>query len=54
MYIPDCEHCAHRGDCAMLKANQEMRETIWNINREASGRHDYILNGKHYPAEEGE
>lgn len=36
----------------MFKANKEMRETIWNINRERSGRLDFIFNGKYFPAEE--
>lgn len=54
MHYPDCDNCEHRHDCVMVKANQEMRETLWNIGREQSGRHDFILNGKYYPAEEGE
>lgn len=54
MYVPDCEHCKNRQDCAMLKGMRDARETIWNIGREKSGRTDYILNGKYYPAEEGE
>lgn len=53
MYVPDCENCVHKEDCAMLKANKDMRETIWNINRKASGRQDYFFDGKYYPAEEG-
>ena len=54
MYVPDRDNCEHHGDCAVLKANKEMRETLWNIGREQSGRHDYILDGKYYSAEEGE
>ena len=52
MYVPDCGHCVHNEDCAVLKGLQEARETIWNINRAESGRTDYFLNGKYYPAEE--
>ena len=54
MFIPDCENCEHRGECSVLKSNQEMSETLWNIGREQSGRNDYILNGKYYATEEGE
>lgn len=51
MYVPDCENCIHREDCAVLKALCELRETMWNIGRAEAGRTDYILNGKYYPAE---
>ncbi len=55
MFTPDCDNCPHHGDCAMRKANKEMRETLWNISREQSGRHDYFWGGKYYPADkEGE
>ena len=54
MYVPNCDNCEHRRDCAMLEANRELRETIWNIGREKSGRHDFFLNGKYHKAEEGE
>ena len=52
MYVPGCDNCEHRRDCAMFEANRELKETIWNIGREKPGRSDYILNGKYYPAEE--
>ena len=54
MFTPNCDKCEHRAECVIVKANQEMRETLWNLGREQSGRHDFILNGKYYPAEEGE
>lgn len=54
MYNPDCEKCAHANDCAMRNALKSARETIFNINRELSGRKDFILDGKLIKAEEGE
>ena len=54
MYDPDCGSCEHFNDCAMRKALKSARETIFNINREKSGRKDFILDGKLIPAEEGE
>lgn len=53
MHNPDCEICAHVNDCAMRSALKSARETIFNINRELSGRKDFILDGKLIPAEEG-
>ncbi len=52
MYVPNCDDCDLRTECALFLANKEMRETIWNINREKSGRLDFIFNGKYFPAEE--
>ena len=46
MYIPDCDRCEHHQDCSVRKALKEARETIFNINREMSGRKDFIHNGK--------
>ena len=54
MYVPNCDNCEHRRDCAIFKANRELKETIWNIGREKSERHDYFLNGKYHKAEGGE
>lgn len=54
MFVPDCENCVHRNECAVKKSLKEARETIFNINREKSGRKDFILDGKLIPAEEGE
>lgn len=54
MFVPDCANCEHHDECVVMKSNQEMSETLWNIGREQSGRSDYILNGKYYPAEGGE
>jgi len=48
MYNPDCENCPHIKDCSIRKSLKELRETIFNINRAASGRTDFIYNGKVY------
>lgn len=54
MYYPNCEFCKHRQECYVVNELKEARETIWNINREMSGRKDFIFNGKLIPAEESE
>ncbi len=54
MYDPDCGNCEHFNDCVMRKALKSARETIFNINRELSGREDFVFDGKRVPAEEGE
>ena len=46
IHIPDCERCVHIKDCSMVKALKVARETIFNLNREKSGRNDFLLNGK--------
>lgn len=46
MYIPDCDSCVHYQECVIKKDLKELRETIFNINREMSGRNDFIKNGK--------
>lgn len=53
MRDPDCGNCEHFSDCVMRKALRSARETIFNINREKSGRKDFILDGKLIPAESG-
>lgn len=52
MYDPDCGNCEHFNDCVMRKALKSARETIFNINREKSGRKDFIVDGKLIPPEE--
>ena len=55
MYTPDCDNCVHLYECSLRKELKEAREFIFNINREMSGRKDFILNGKYVPADkEGE
>lgn len=52
MYYPNCQFCEHRKECVVVRALKEARETIWNINREKSGRKDFILDGKLISTEE--
>ena len=46
MYIPNCDSCVHYQECVIKKELKELRETIFNINREISGRNNFIKNGK--------
>ncbi len=43
---PNCEKCINRNNCSLLKELSKARETIFNINRERSGRSDFIYNGR--------
>ena len=43
MYNPDCENCQHIKECDLRQSLKELRETIFNINREKSGRYDCWL-----------
>lgn len=45
-HIPNCDLCNYQNNCEILKSLKEARETIFNINREKSGRSDFIYNGR--------
>ena len=51
-YKPDCERCNKFNVCTIQKELKELRETIFNIGREASGRTDFIKDGKIYANKE--
>ena len=46
MYFPNCQFCTHYDECVVVKEIKQLREDIFNINREKAGRDTFILNGK--------
>lgn len=46
MFAPNCDTCQHVNDCSLRIELRQLREDIFNINREKSGRMDFIYKGK--------